>query len=111
MNAAEFEKRINQYIQSRTALDVKAVYEALKDRFPLTLTHAFALENGEEDYDGDYVMVCGTSCAGTFQLYDNGLYGVFDVEKTGGGYAHWHPDDVAEAVEDVIAFMQGVCKE
>lgn len=110
MNTKEFEKRINQYMQTRAPLDVKAVYEILKDRFPLTLTHAFALENGDADYEEDYVMVCGTSSAGTFQLYDNGLYGVFAVEKADGGYTHWHPSFVAEAVEDVIAFMQGVCK-
>ena len=111
MNVNEFEKRINEYINTRTPLDVKAVYEILKERFPLTLTSAYTLENGKEDYDEDYVMVCGTSSAGTFQLYDNGLYGVFDVDKADGSYTHWHPYYVAEAVEDVIAFMQGVCKE
>lgn len=110
MNVYEFEKRINEYMQTRTPLDVSAVYEILKERFPLTLTHAFALENGEVDYDGDYIMLCGTSSAGTFQLYDNGLYGIFDVDKADGSYTHWHPYDVAEATEDVIAFMQGVCK-
>lgn len=110
MNAKEYEKSINQYMKTRTPLDVTAVYEILKDRFPLTLTHTFALENGEKDYDGDYTMVCGTSSAGAFQLYDNGLYGVFDVDKADGSYTHWHPCEVAEAVEDVIAFMQGVCK-
>lgn len=110
MKDEEYEKQINQYMQTRTQLDVAAVYEALKDRFPLTLTHAFALENGETDYDDDYVIVFGTSSAGTFQLYDNSLYGVFDVDKADGSYAHWHPSHVAEAVEDIIAFMQGICK-
>ena len=109
--AAAFQKSINQYMQSRTPLDVTAVYEILKDRFPLTLTHAFALENGEADYAEDFVMVCGTSAAGAFRLYDDGLYGVFDAEKADGSYTHWHPTYVAEAVEDVIAFMQGDCRE
>ena len=77
----------------------------------MKLTSAYALENGKEDYDEDYVMVCGTSSAGAFQLYDNGLNGVFDVDKADGRHSHWHPCYVAEAVEDVIAFMQGVCKE
>lgn len=111
MNAEEFEKRINQYMKERTPLDVVAVYEALKDKFSLTLTHAFALENGEEDYDTDYTMVCGKSSAGAFQLYDDGLYGVFDVDKPYGGHCHWHPENTMDAIEDVIAFMQGVCKE
>lgn len=107
----ELMKRMNEHINTRTPLDVTAVYETLKERFPLTLTSAYALENGSEDYDGDYVMVCGTSSVGTFQLYDNHLHGVFDVDLADGSYTHWHPYDVAEAVEDVIAFMQGVCKE
>ena len=111
MNAAEFQKRINEHMNTRTPLDVTEVYEILKDRFPLTLTSTYALENGKEDYDGDYIMVCGASSAGAFQLYDNGLYGVFDVDKIDGTYTHWHPCDVVEATEDVIAFMQGICKE
>ena len=110
MNVQEFEKCINRYMKIRTPLDVKAVYETLKDRFPLTLTNAFALENGEKDYDADFTMVCGTSSAGSFQLYDNGLYCAFDVDKADGSYSHWHPENIAEAVEDVIAFMQGICK-
>lgn len=110
MNVWEFEKKINEYMRTRTPLDVVAVYEKLKDSFPLTLTHAFALENGEQDYDVDYTMVCGTSSAGSFQLYDDGLYGVFDVDKADGSYAHWHPGSVEEAVEDVLEFMQGRCK-
>lgn len=110
MNDTEFEKHINQHMQTRIPLDVKAVFERLKDRFPLELTHAFALENGEADYGENYTMLCGTSSAGTFQLYDDGLYGVFDVDKADGGYTHWHPSHIEEAVEDVIAFMQGTCK-
>ena len=110
MDVWEFQKRINQYMKTRTPLDVKAVYETLKDSFPLTLTHTFALENGESDYDGDFTMVCGTSSAGSFQLYDNGLYGVFDVDKADGSYTHWHPESVEEAIEDVLKFMQGKYK-
>ena len=98
-------------MKERTPLDVTAVYEALKDQFPLTLTSAYCLENGEKDYDGDYTMLCGTSSAGAFQLYDNGLYGVFDVDKADGSYTHWHPAEVDEAVNDVILFMQGCYKE
>ena len=110
MDVWEFQKRINQYMKTRTPLDVKAVYETLKDSFPLTLTHTFALENGEEDYGEDYVVVCGSSSAGSFQLYDNGLYGVFDVDKADGSYTHGHPESAEEAVEDVREFMQGRCK-
>ena len=107
MDAWEFEKKINEYMRTRTQLDVVAVYEKLKDRLPLTLTHAFALENGESDYDVDYTMVCGTSSAGSFQLYDNGLYGILDVDKADGRYTNWHPADMDEALHMVIAFMEG----
>ena len=111
MNAWEFEKRINQYTAERSTLDVVAVYEALKDQYALILTNAFALENGKADYGTDYTMVCGTSSVGNFRLYDNGLYGVFDVDKVDGGYAHWHPSEVSEAIEDIKLFMCGICKE
>lgn len=110
MNVEDFVNQMNQYMQTRTPLDVKAVYKGLKGIFPLILTNAFALENGETEYDADYVMVCGTSSAGTFRLYDNGLYGVFDVDKADGSYTHWHPSSEEEAKNEVIAFMQGVTK-
>lgn len=106
MNVQEYTKRINQYSNDRTPLNVTAVYEALKDRFFLTLTSAYCLENGKTDYDEDYIMVCGSSSAGSFQLYDNGLNGVFDIDKVDGSYSHWHPADTKEAIEHVIAFME-----
>lgn len=106
-NPIEFEKSINQYMRVRTPVDVVAIYETLKDKLPLTLTSAYQMENGKEDYDADYIMVCGTSSVGTFQLYDDGLYGVFDVEKADGSYAHWHPADINEAVNMVEKFMEG----
>lgn len=102
----EFEKQINGYMQARTPLDVQAVYALVKDRFALKLTHAFALENGEADYDADFAMLCGTSPAGSFQLYDNGLYGVFQVQCSDGSESHCHPGDIAEAVDEIIQFMQ-----
>ncbi len=111
MDIHEIERSFNEYIRNRTPLDVVAVYEALKVQYPLTLTSAYALENGKEDYDEDYVMICGTSSAGTFQLYDNGLYGVFDVDKADGSYTHWHPTEIGEAIEDVKLFMSGICKD
>lgn len=94
-------------MKERAPLDIPAVYAALKDKYDLTLTHAFALENGKTDYDTDYVMLCGACAAGSFQLYDNGLYGVFDMDQADGSYTHWHPADAAEAIKDVDAFMKG----
>ena len=103
MNTEGFEK----HIKNRTPLDVSAVYEALKDKFSLTLTSAYCLENGKEDYDEDHIMLCGSSSLGSFQLYDNGMYGVFDTDKADGSYMHWHPHTFNEAIKDVTSFMQG----
>ena len=110
MDVIEYQRRINEFIMQRERLDIKAVYARLKDIYDLMLTHAFALEDGEKDYDEDYEMLCGVSSAGKFQLYDDGLYVVFDVVKADGKYAHWHPLDIDEAIEAVQSFMEGNCK-
>ena len=109
-NVLQYQIGINRYMDERPKLDVKAIYEQLKDKYPLVLTHAYALEHGREDYDGDYEMLCGSSPAGDFQLYDNRLYVIFDVDKADGGYTHWHPD-IEEAAADVERFMQGKLRE
>lgn len=101
---------INRYIEQREKLVLKAVYDQLKDEYCLVLTNTFSLENGAEDYDEDFEILCGESSAGKFQLYDAGLYIVFDVDKSDGTYLHWHPADINEAVNDVREFMQGKCK-
>ena len=97
-------------LERRKKLDLKAVYEQLKDQYDLTLTNTFSLENGEENYGVDFEILCGESSAGKIQLYDNGLYIVLDVDKPDGTYMHWHPSDVEEAIGDVVEFMQGHCK-
>lgn len=108
--AFEFEKETNRYITEREPLDLTAVYERLKDKYPLILTNTFSLPNGAEDYQEDFLILCGESDSGAFQLYDNGLYIVFDVDKADGTYTHWHPTDLDEAVNDVTMFMQGKIK-
>ena len=111
MSIDDFVRNMNAYMATREKLDINAVYLQLKDTCNLTLTHAFARKNGKYEYDEDYPMLCGASSAGEFQLYDNGLDIVFDVDMANGEYTHWHPQNTAEAVADVIAFMQGICKE
>lgn len=86
------------------------VYNQLKDRFDLVLTNAFAVENGEEDWGEDIELLCGESSAGKFTLFDAGQGLQFDVDKPDGTYIHWHSAGVEEAVNDVIMFMQGVCR-
>lgn len=111
MDVYAYQRIVNEYMAKRKKLDVNAVYAQLKDSYNLVLTNAFSLKNGEKDYDSDFEMLCGESSAGKFQLYDNGLHFVFDVDKSDGTYTHWHPMDIAEAKKDVQAFMQGICKE
>lgn len=110
MDISFFSKKINQYMAERTPLDVKALYDQLRQTCPVVLTEAFSLENGAEDYGENYPMLCGESAAGKFFLYDDGLDIIFDVEKPGGGYTHWHPADTEDAAEDIRLFLQGKCK-
>ena len=99
--------KVNRYIAERQRLDLTAVYDKLKDQYPLVLTNTFSLENGMAEFGEDFDILCGESEAGRFQLYDNGLYIVFDVDKSDGTYTHWHPSDILEAIEDIREFMEG----
>lgn len=104
-----FCKRINHHIDEREKLDLNTVYNHLKEKYPVVLTNAYALENGA-DFDEDYQLLYGESSAGKFLLYDDGLDIIFDVDKADGTYTHWHPLDTEEAIEDVILFMGGISK-
>lgn len=88
-----------------TENDVKAVYEQLKDRYALTLTNAFALDEG---YTEDCLVLVGKAHGLVLELYLDGDMFVLDVmnaEQTAG--THWHPYDVEAAVADVEKFMDG----
>ena len=111
LNVSAFVEGMNRYMAERTKLDTNGVYEKTKNKYPIVLTSAYALENGKEDYDEDFQIICGESSVGKFFLYDSGLDIVFDVEKTDGSYTHWHPADTEEAIKDLMLFMNGICKE
>lgn len=104
MSECDFKKVI---YPKRDPIDLSAVYNRLKGKYQLILTNTFSLENGAEDYREDFLILCGESAIGKFQLYDNGLYIIFDVDKVDGTYLHWHPVDIEEAVNDIEFFMQG----
>ena len=110
-HAQEFAKQINRYIVERERVNLQAIYDALKDQYPLILTNTFSLPEGKKDYGEDFEVLLGKSPAGQFFLYDDRLYIVFDVDKADGSYTHWHPADTAEAMEDVRLFMQGICRD
>lgn len=88
-----------------TTDDLMAVYDQLKDRYPLVLTNTFALDDGFEE---DMPIICGEACGRKFWLYEHGGDFVFSAEIPGKDYHnHWHPEDVETAVEDVTEFMEG----
>ena len=96
-------KKINNDIAQREKLNPAAVYEQLKDTYPIVLTM-------EPCYDYEIPVLSGQSAAGRFELWDNGLDIIFEIERNDGSNTQWHPSDVNEAVEDVQNFMQGKCK-
>ena len=110
-DATAFQERMNCYMAERIKLDTNEVYEKINGRYPVVLTSTYALEDGREDWEENFPIVCGESSVGKFFLYDNGLDIVFDVEKADGSYMHWHPVDTAEAINDAMQFMEGICKE
>lgn len=109
-SALVYQEEINHYIGKRKKLDLNIVYNKVMEKYPVVLTNAYALDNGKEDYDEDYAIICGTTSAGKFLLYDNGLDIVFDVEKADGTYTHWHPIDMDDAIKAVVLFMKGTSK-
>ena len=84
---------------------VKEVYELLKDRNDIELTHAFAIE--DSGFSADLEMIHGESSKGEFFLYsDDGDMFVFDVIYPDESYTHWHPWKVEDAVRDITEFME-----
>ena len=85
--------------------DLLAVYEQLKDRYPLTLTTTAALNEG---FTVDCPIIVGKAHGQIMELYKDGSYFVLDVmdeAQTKG--THWHPGNVEAAIDDIVAFMEG----
>lgn len=88
-----------------TVDDVIEVYKQLKDRYALVLTTTFALDEG---FTADCPIIIGKAHGQIIELYEDGGIFVMDVkdaERRKG--THWHPDDVEEAVDDIVEFMEG----
>ena len=83
--------------------EILYIYEKLKDKYDLTLTTAFALDEG---YTEDFTMLCGEGKCGSFRLYDCDIL-TMDVVLKNGEHTHTHCLYGDYAVEDVIAFMEG----
>ena len=97
--------------------DLDIIYDQLKGRFDLVLTNTFALDDG---YTWDMRVIRGESVFGRFDLYkedDDDDQFVFSVKLSNPRksrwylpaeqYTHWHPQSVEQAINDVVAFMEG----
>ena len=88
-----------------TAEDVRAVYAQLKDRYPLKMTTAFALNEG---YTVDCPVLVGKAHGQIIELYEDGgmfILDIMDEAQTKG--THFHPGDVEDAVAEIAEFMDG----
>ena len=84
--------------------EVRAVYEQLKERYDLTLTNSFALDEG---YTVDCMVLVGRAHGLVLELYMDGDMFVLDVmDEAHTKGTHWHPCDVEQAAADVADFME-----
>lgn len=85
--------------------DLDDIYARLKDRYPLTLTNSFSLNDG---YTEDFKILRGSSEIGIFDLYNEGDMGVFSVQNhEGTAGTHVHPTKKEQAFRMVVDFMEG----
>ena len=85
-------------------LDLKEIYNKLKERYELELSTGLALNAG---FGWDMEVLTGKSTLGRFYLYFNGMNVILDYDTEEGMCdKHWHPGDTAEALELVVAFME-----
>lgn len=88
-----------------TDKDILAVYEQLKDKYPLLMTTAFALDEG---FTVDCPVLVGKAHGQIMELYKDGdmfILDIMDEQQTKG--THWHPNDADSAIDDIVAFMEG----
>lgn len=88
-----------------TDKDILAVYEQLKDKYPLLMTTAFALDEG---FTVDCPVLVGKAHGQIMELYKDGdmfILDMMDEQQTKG--THWHPNDADSAIDDIVEFMEG----
>ena len=86
-------------------LNLGFIYDQLKDKYDLELTSGLALD---ARFGWDMGVLTGKSVLGRFYLYDNGANIILDYDTEEGiAHRHWHPEDTAEALNYVVAFMEG----
>lgn len=88
-----------------TPEDLYRVYDQLKDKYDLTLDNSLLLD---PNFTVDCPVLVGRANGLIMWLYeDEGLFimDVMDATQTKG--VHFHPLDVPEALDDIVAFMEG----
>ena len=88
-----------------TFKELYAIYEQLKDKYPLRMTTAAALDEG---FTVDCPVLVGKAHGQIVELYEDGgmfVLDVIDEAQTKG--THWHPNDIEGAVADITEFMEG----
>lgn len=84
---------------------VIAVYNQMKDRYPLLLTNTMTLDEG---FTTDCPILVGKSHGKIMELYSDGgmfILDVMDESQTKG--THYHPNGVESAIEYIAEFMDG----
>ena len=100
--------------------DIELIYDKVKDKYNLTLTNSFALDEG---FTWDVPVNYGESQQGRFWLYadedvpnPHDIEFVFSVEyekqtwfrkRLKKCHIHWHPQTIEQAIKDVDDFMLG----
>ena len=82
---------------------ILAVYNKLKDKYPLVLANSLELNEG---YTIDCPVLVAKAHGHILELYSDGdlfVLDVMDEAQTKG--THWHPWDVDQAAEDITDFM------
>ena len=88
-----------------TVDDLYAVYDRLKERYPIIMTNSKA---EDERFTADFPLLVGHHHGQTLWLYEYGgdfVLDVMDEAETKG--THWHPMDVDSAAMDIAEFMEG----
>ena len=84
---------------------VVAVFEQLKEKYPLLLTNTMELNEG---FTIDCPILVGKAHEQIIELYSDGdmfVLDVMDEAQTKG--THYHPCDIDDAVADIAEFMDG----
>lgn len=86
-------------------VDLDFIYHQLKEKYSVELTSGPQLAAG---FGWDVPVLTGAGPLGRFYLYDEGIQCTLDYDtEEGPSGIHWHPQDTAEALHSVAAFIEG----